>query len=129
MDEEGWDLAGFCSRSQKSEGNQEGEILLRCINVKAELVEVVEAALPRDFKRKFSLAFLFDGVPGGDTWEFLLPDVPAEFRITKSADIYHSVGPCCTQERGGKTVGQKGMLFSLQLSHFFLVSSCKLKGT
>lgn len=47
MDEEGWDLAGFCSSSQKSEGNREGEILLRCINVKAELVEVVGAALPK----------------------------------------------------------------------------------
>lgn len=47
MDEEGWDLAGFCSRSQESRGNQEGEIVLRCIKFKAELVEVVGAALPK----------------------------------------------------------------------------------
>lgn len=29
MDEEGWDLVGFCYRPQESQGNQEGEIVLR----------------------------------------------------------------------------------------------------
>lgn len=47
MDEEGWDLVGFCYRPQESQGNQEGEIVLRCIKFKTELVDVVGAILPK----------------------------------------------------------------------------------
>jgi hypothetical protein len=40
MDEEGRDLAGFCSRQPESRGYHEGGIVLRCTKFKAELVEV-----------------------------------------------------------------------------------------